>query len=486
MGEAKALLRALATLLVLVTLFMLPALLAALLLGETAIVFRAFGVPLILGLFFFLFVALSGRKGEKPRLSSRSGYLFVVLAWVGAATIGALPFYLSGSIPSWTDAFFESISGFTTTGASILSNIEAMPRSILLWRATTHWLGGMGIVVLTVAVFPLLGIGGRALLEAEAPGPQVDKFTARLSDTAKILWLIYLGLTLLQTVLLMFGGMDLLDALAHAFATMATGGFSTRNASIAAYNSPYIEWVIVVFMMLAGMNFGLHWKLLRGNLRAVARDTEFKTYLGIFTVATVLIAARLLSKTYYPAAGDALRYSAFQAASILTTTGFATADYLVWPALSQAGLFALMFIGGCAGSTGGGLKVGRIVTLFKMGKSEMKYLLNPQGVYGVYVDGRYLKKNIVYDISAMVFLFLISVIVSTIVVASGGYDIITSLTSTLASIGNIGPGFGAVGPALNYAPFPDYIKFWLSAMMLLGRLEIYTVLVLFTSAFWRR
>jgi len=452
--------------------------------GRTAL--SSFGAPVAAGGLLLLFAFLSGQKQGKVRLSPRSGYLFVVLSWLSAAALGSVPFVVSGAIPSWVDAFFESMSGFTTTGASILQNVEALPRSLLLWRATTHWLGGMGIVVLTVAVFPLLGIGGRALMEAEAPGPQVDRFTPRISDTAKILWLIYLGLTVLQTALLMFGGMDLIDAVSHAFATMATGGFSTRNASVGAYGSPYIDWVCTVFMILAGINFGIHWKLIRGDIRPILKDSELKTYLGIFLGAVALITVALLRKGSYPDAGTALRYAAFNASSILTTTGFATADYLAWPMLPQTVLFSLMFIGGCSGSTGGGLKVSRIVTLFKMGLSEMRYLLNPRGVYGVFVDGRYLKKNIVYDIAAMVYLFALSVVVSTLVVASGGYDILTSLTSTLACIGNIGPGFGLVGPAFNYSFFPGYIKAWLSFTMLLGRLEVYTVLVLFTRSFWRR
>jgi trk system potassium uptake protein len=484
--ELRSLLRALAALLSIVSAFMLPCMLAGFALGEGIEAMRAFLPGLIAGVLLLAFAIVAGMKKGKPRLSPRTGYLFVVLAWVLSAALGALPFMLSGAMGSFFDAYFESMSGFTTTGASILNDIEALPRSVLLWRATTHWLGGMGIVVLTVAVFPLLGIGGRALMEAEAPGPQVDKFTPRLSDTAKILWLIYFGLTVAQIALLLFGGMNLVDAVSHAFATMATGGFSTRNASVGAYDSAYIDWVVTVFMLLAGMNFALHFKFLRGDFRPFFRDTELKTYISIFLVATAYIAFGLYRSGRYGTGADALRYAAFHASSILTTTGFATADYLLWPNAAQAMLFALMFIGGCAGSTGGGLKVGRIVTLFKMGLSEMRYLLNPSGVFGVFLDGRYLKKNIVYDIAAMVFLFLVSVIASTLVVASGGYDIMTSLSSTLASLGNIGPGFGRVGPALNYSFFPDYIKAWLSFIMLLGRLEIYTVLVIFTKAFWKR
>lgn len=323
-------------------------------------------------------------------------------------------------------------------------------------------------------------------MEAEAPGPQVDKFTPRLSQTAKILWLVYLGLTMLLTVLLLFGGMSLIDALTHAFATMATGGFSTRNASVGAYGSTYVDVVLTVFMVLAGVNFSLHWNALRGDFRKVLADTELRVYLAIFAVASAVIVLDLRRAGVFASVGEAARYASFQASSILTTTGFATADYTLWPPLSQAMLFTLMFIGGCAGSTGGGIKVSRIVTLFKMGQSEMRYLLNPRGVYGVFLDGRHLKKNVVYDIAAMVFLYLVAAFVSTMFIAAGGYDILTSLSATMACLGNIGPGFSLVGPACNYGFMPGALKWWLSFAMLLGRLEVYTVLVLFTRSFWRR
>ena len=484
--EFRALISALAALLTVVAGFMGACLLAGVAMGEGLLPLRAFGAPILLGLGLLAFAVLSRKLGGKPYLSPRTGYLFVVLGWLFSALLGAMPFVLSGAIASPIDAFFESMSGFTTTGASILTEIESLPRSILLWRATTHWLGGMGIVVLTVAVFPLLGIGGRALMEAEAPGPQVDKFTPRISQTAKILWLIYLGLTVALAGLLMLGGMDLLEAVTHSFATMATGGFSTRNASVGAFGSAYIDVVITVFMFLAGMNFALHWRLLRGEFGNAFKDTELRVYAGIFLATAGLITFDLFKAGTYATGAEAGRFAAFQAASILTTTGFATADYSFWPPLSQALLFTLMFVGGCAGSTGGGVKVGRILTLFKMGLSEMRYLVNPQGIYGIFVNRVYLKKNIVYDIAAMVFLYLIAMFVSTLVVASAGFDLLTSLTATLASLGNIGPGFGRVGPALNYAFLPDHIKAWLSFMMLMGRLEVYTVLVLFTKAFWQR
>lgn len=482
--EYKALARSLSFLLAIVAFCMVFCLGAGLLLSEGAIALKSFGPPILAGIVLLSVVILSGR--ESVSLSPRAGYLFVTLAWVLSASLGAVPFLLSGSMAGISDALFESMSGFTTTGATILSDIEALPRCILLWRATTHWLGGMGIVVLTVAIFPLLGINGRALMEAESPGPQVDKFTPRLSQTASILWLIYLGLTVILVVLLLAGGMDLVDAVCHAFAAMATGGFSTKNASVAAFGSAYIDVVLTVFMVLAGINFSQYWKLLRGDLKTVATDSETRIYLLIFAAASVMIALNLRGQGMYASFADALRFASFQAATILTTTGSATADYLLWPNFSQAILFFLMFIGGCAGSTAGGIKVSRVITLFKMGLAEMKYLLNPRGIYGIFVNRRYMKKTIVYDIAAMVYLYIAYILISTLVVSAGGYDILTSLSATLATLGNIGPGFNLVGPVCNYGFFPAWLKLWFFFTMMVGRLEMYTVLVLFTRSFWKR
>ncbi|HRR02292.1 MAG TPA: TrkH family potassium uptake protein [Treponemataceae bacterium] len=482
--EARALFRAISVLLSIVALFMLACMLAGIFMGEATATIDIFTIPVVAGAFLFVLSLIVSSKSVE--LSQRSGYLFVVLSWIAAALLGAIPFYLAGFSLTPADAFFESMSGFTTTGSTILTDIEALPRSLLLWRATTHWLGGMGIVVLTVAVFPLLGISGRTLMEAEAPGPQVDKFTPRLSHTASILWLIYLCLTVILTILLMIGGMSWFDAVTHAFATMATGGFSTRNASVGAFDSAFIQIVITIFMILAGTGFTIHWRMLTGKRKEALKDHEWRTYIGIFAVSSILIWITLVRLGPDRLWTENLRHACFQVASILTTTGFATEDYLFWPAFAQTVLFTLMFIGGCAGSTAGGIKVGRAYTLFKMALSEMKYLLNPHAVYGIFVSGKYMHKKIVYDIAAMVYLFLGTALASTLVVSSAGYDILTSLTATLAAQGNIGPGFSLVGPALNYAFFPGWIKCWLSFIMLVGRLEVYTVLVLLTRAFWKR
>ncbi|MDQ7796627.1 MAG: potassium transporter TrkG, partial [Spirochaetia bacterium] len=324
----------------------------------------SFFIPAGVGLAFFLFMLFICRKDSKPFLTKRDGFLFVTLSWVFASAIGALPFVLSGYIPSYIDAFFETMSGFTTTGASILTNIEVLPRALLLWRATTHWLGGMGIVVLLVAILPTLGFSAIRVIEAEAPGPSIDRIAPHISSTAKVLWLIYLGLTVLEVLLLIIGGMTLFDAICHAFATMATGGFSPKNASVAYYDSGFVHAVITIFMFLAGMNFTLHYRLLSGNLRSILKDTEFRVYFAIFAISSVIIGVDLLVSGMYRNFGESLRFSSFQVSSILTTTGFATANFGQWPEVSQTILFFLMFIGGCAGSTGGGIKVIRIVVLF--------------------------------------------------------------------------------------------------------------------------
>ena len=408
------------------------------------------------------------------------------MSWLIAGLFGALPFYVSGAIPRFTDAFFETVSGFTTTGASILTDIESLPKALLFWRSLTHWLGGMGIVVLTVAILPLLGIGGMQMLKAEAPGPTLDKISPKITVTAKILWFIYLSLTVMETVLLMFGGMDLFDALTHTFGTMATGGFSPRSASVGYYNSAFIDVVITVFMMLAGMNFILYFKLLTGKVRDLARNTEMKAYIGIFAVATTGITVTLLRNGTCTGLGEGLRYAGFQAASILTTTGFVTADYELWPAFGQVILLTLMFIGGCAGSTGGGIKVVRIVTLVKQGITEMKYLAFPRGVFTVRIDGRAVRKHFIYNVTGFVILYVSFLFLTMLVTASSGENISTSLSTALATLGNIGPGFGTVGPTGNYALYPDYVKLFLSFAMIVGRLEVYTVLILFTSRFWKK
>ncbi|HOD14381.1 MAG TPA: potassium transporter TrkG [Spirochaetota bacterium] len=425
------------------------------------------------------------RKQRADALTTRDGFLMVTLSWVLVSVIGALPFFFSGCIPDYTDAFFETISGFSTTGASILTDVEALPRSMLFWRSLTHWLGGMGIVVLTVAILPLMGIGGLQLIQAESPGPTVDRLTPRITGTAKLLWFIYIGFTVAETLLLMLGGMDLFDALTHTFGTLGTGGFSPKNASVGHYNSAYIDGIITVFMLLAGINFSLHYRLLTGRLRPVYRDSELKAYLLIFAATTAVVAFSLYGDVF-PTAGECLRYASFQTASFLTTTGFATANFEAWPLLGQIMLFILMFVGGCSGSTGGGIKVMRLVILFKQAVNELKLLVHPRGIFTLKMSGGMVRKNIVYGVSGFFFLYAAVLLAVTVVVASAGHDITTSFTAALTTLGNIGPGFGKVGPVENFSFFEDYIKWTLSFAMLVGRLELYTVLVIFLPRFWRK
>ncbi|MCK5807658.1 TrkH family potassium uptake protein, partial [bacterium] len=433
----KAITRTLSFLLLIISIFMMIPLGVAVIYGEQHALF-SFALPIILSVVILLPTAYLLRN-VSMRLSTRDGFLVVTLSWIAASFFGSLPFVLSGAIPHFTDAFFETMSGFTTTGASILTNIEAVPKSILFWRSLTHWLGGMGIVVLTVAVLPILGIGGLQLLKAEAPGPTVDKITPRIAETAKVLWYIYLGMTVVETGLLMIGGMSLFDGLTHTFGTLATGGFSTRNSSVGAYNSAYIDAVITFFMVLAGMNFSLHFRFLTGNFKKLAVDTEMKVYLAIFAIATILISFSLYGKVYDSFA-TALRYASFQVASILTTTGYATTNFELWPPFAIIILFILMFIGGSSGSTGGGIKVVRIVTLFKQGINEMLYLIHPRGVFTLRLSGQPIKKDMVYAVSGFFMLYLLMLLTVTLIVAAAGYDITTSLTTALATVGNIGPG----------------------------------------------
>ncbi|MEW6527346.1 MAG: potassium transporter TrkG [Spirochaetota bacterium] len=418
-------------------------------------------------------------------LTTRDGFLLVTFSWISASIIGAFPFYISGSIPSYTDAFFETVSGFTTTGASILTDIESLPRSLLFWRSLTHWLGGMGIVVLAVAILPMMGIGGLQLIRAEAPGPTVDRISPRITKTAKTLWLLYIGFTFLETLLLMIGGMDLFDSLSHTFGTLATGGFSTKNASVGHFNSAYIDGVITVFMLIAGINFSLHYRLLTGRFKSLVRDTELKVYLLIFITSTTLIALSLYGTTYQTI-GECVRFASFQAASILTTTGFATADYEQWVPFAHTILFILMFVGGCSGSTGGGIKVVRLVILLKQALNEMKLLIHPRGVFALKISGNMVKKNIVYAVMGFFFLYIMILLVVTFVIAFDGHNITTSFSTALATLGNIGPGFANVGPTKNYLFYESYIKWVLSFAMIIGRLELYTVLVICIPHFWKR
>lgn len=423
---------------------------------------------------------------ENHPLGVRDGFLIVAMGWFFMALFGALPFFLSGAIPSVTDAFFESMSGFTTTGATILTEIEALPKALLWWRAFTHWIGGMGIIVLSLAILPLLGIGGMQLFKAEVPGPTADKLTPRVAGTAKILWLVYVGITLLEVMFLLFGGMDLFDAFCHSFATMATGGFSTRNASVGAYNSAYFDYVITIFMFIAGANFALHYKFIIKKFDVHWKDFEFRTYLFItLGFATVITVSNLLGGVYGNVS-DSVRYGLFQTVAINTTTGFGTADYELWTPLSQILIFGLMFVGGSAGSTGGGMKVIRLIIVAKQAMIELKKLINPQAVIPLRVGKRVIPKEVVYSVIGFFLLYVLLFVFISVLMTFFGMDLLTAAGASASCLGNIGPGLGNVGPTENYAFIPLVGKWILSIAMLVGRLEIYTVIVIFTRGFWSK
>ncbi|NJB66768.1 trk system potassium uptake protein TrkH [Desulfobaculum xiamenense] len=425
------------------------------------------------------------RDLDAPAMNHREGMAIVALGWIAAGIVGALPFWFAGTFPTFTDCVFESVSGFTTTGASVLTDIESVPRGLLMWRSLTHWLGGMGIIVLSLAILPFLGVGGMQLYKAEVPGPVPDKLKPRIKDTAMLLWKVYVFFTVVEVLLLLIGGMDLFESLCHTFGTMATGGFSTRNTSIAAYDSVYFDVVITVFMLIAGVNFSLHYQLLRGRPLVMWRDAEFRFFMGVFAVFTLVCAFSVWGRNY-DSFFESLRYAAFQVASIVTTTGYATADYELWAPLPQAMLLLLMFLGGCAGSTGGGIKCMRILLLLKHTYKELYRLIHPRAVTSVKLGGKTVPPEVMNSITGFFLLFLGLFIVSSFGIAAMGMDVVTSFASVVACIGNIGPGLGTVGPTENYAHFPLLGKWLLVFCMLLGRLEIYTVIILFIPEFWRK
>lgn len=437
------------------------------------------GITLLTGIVLFALNA-----GANRQIGKREGYLIVTFTWIITSFFGALPFWLSGDIPSFTDAYFETISGFTTTGASILTDIEAMPRDLLYWRSLTHWLGGMGIIVLSVAILPILGIGGMQLFMAEMPGVTYDKLHPRITATAKRLWAIYILLTILQFLLLWFGEMDWFDSLCHTFGTMATGGFSTRNNSMAAFG-PYSQYIVILFMFLAGTNFTLHYFALHGWFGKVAKNEEFRAYATIILVSLGIITFGL----YFNQQGNfeaTFRDALFTIVSILTTTGFVTVDYLQWPVLFWVIVFLLMFIGGSAGSTGGGIKVIRQMLLLKNSWMELRRAIHPNAVLPVKFNGKSVSLDIIYKVMAFFLMYVLIFAAGVLVLSALGIDFETAVGASIASLGNIGPGIGLVGPVFNYAFMPDAAKWVLGFLMLLGRLELFTVLMVFSPYFWRK
>ncbi len=450
--------------------------------GETAVI-PAFVIPMAASWLIVLGLNIPF-KTRKMKLTIRSTFVVVAFSWLFTSLFGALPLFFSGAIPSFTDAFYESVSGFSTTGATILSEVESLPRSINMWRCMTHWLGGMGIVALTVALLPLLGVGGFQLIKAETTGPEKGKITPKITTTAKFLWLIYFILTALQTALLLLCKMDFIDALSHAFATLGTGGFSTRNASIGAYQSGAIDAVCTVFMFLAGINFSLYYYVFMREFSEITANSEFKAYTA-FTVS-VAIALTLATRTFYGSWGSAFRYSSFQTATILTTTGFATADYTLWPPCAQFFILLLFFVGGSSGSTAGGVKVIRWVILLKQFKNETRKMLHPHGVFAIRLNGNAGRKAIVFNVAAFMVLYFLLVLITALAGAFAGLDLFSSFTASLSMVGNVGPAFGALGPSCNYGFLPPLLKWWYSFAMLAGRLELYTMIIFFLPDYWRK
>lgn len=426
-------------------------------------------------------------KMVKPagNLSRRDGFAIVGFGWLLVAALGALPIYLAGATPTYTDAFFESISGFTTTGATVITNLEAVSREVLLWRSLSHWLGGMGIILLSLAIFPILPTG-ITLFQAEVPGLTPERILPRLKQTAVVMWLIYTALSLLQLVALNLAGLPFFESLIHTLSTVSTGGFSSRDLSVQAFNDAKVEWVITVFMFLSGVNFTLYYRLLRGkSLRRSFAATEFKWYGIIILCAAAIIACSLMTSLGFSPA-TAARYSLFQAVSVCTTTGFASANFDAWPSLAKGVLFLLMFVGGCTGSTAGSLKVARVVLLFKYALRRIRQAARPRLVIQTRFGDTAVSDRVLHEILSLFFLYIALFLGGVLVVMGTGEEMLTAISAAAAAIGNVGPGFAGVGPATNYAHLQPLAKWALGFLMLAGRLEILTLLILFTPGFWRK
>lgn len=445
---------------------------------------RGFLLSIATTAFSGLFMMLIFRRSRRD-LTHREGFAIVAFGWISATFFGALPYLFTGSLASLTDACFEAASGFTTTGSTIFTDIQKHPYSVLFWRSLTQWLGGMGILLLSLAILPFLGVGGMQLYKAEVPGPTADKLRPRISQTARILWEVYILFSAAEVLTLLLGGMNLFDALCHTFSTMATGGFSPKNESIEFYRSPFLEYSITFFMFLAGANFALHYRFLKGNVKVLWRDTEFCFYTSVVLLATLFISLNLwlsIQKEFF----QAFRLAIFQVVSILTTTGFATADFEQWPPFSQYLLLTLMFIGGCAGSTGGAIKCVRIYILLKQGFQELRKLIHPRAVLPVKLGGKVISPDTLSGIWGLFFLYLLIFSMASLALSMLGSDFLTSVSAVAATLGNVGPGLGTVGPTENFAHLSVAAKWILIACMLLGRLEIYTLLVLLIPEFWKK
>lgn len=459
---------------------LIPSLIISLFTGGKDLLAFAYSILLLLLIGF----PMTKVSVKTKRIKARDALLIVTLGWVFASFFGALPFVFSSSIPSLVDAFFETVSGFTTTGATLLSDIEVLPKGILFWRSFTHWIGGMGILVLTIAILPAIGVGGYQIFKAESPGPITDKLVPKIKDTAKILYTLYLGLTILQTALLCFGGMSLFESLIHTFGTVGTGGFSSRNSSVGAFKSSYIVFVIAIFMIASGINFPLYYEIIKGRWKNVIKNSELKLYLGIIGISTILITLNLYGKVY-SSFFETFKHALFQVSSIITTTGYSTTDFNKWTDFSKGILFLLMFVGGSAGSTGGGIKVIRLLIMGKLVKREILKQLHPRAFIPIKLNGKITQSDVVVSVTSFFFLYMVIFALSTLLISLEGIDFFSSASAVAATLGNIGPGFEMVGPTQNFGFFSPLSKILFSLLMLFGRLELFTVFLFFVPEFWK-
>jgi len=479
----KLIFRLLSSILLVEAAAMVPSLLVSLYFGDGDAM--AFILTMLLLLVLGLPVYILS-KPPNTNLRAREGFLVVPLAWLLLSIFGALPFVISGMIPNFADALFESVSGFTTTGATIMTNVMNQPRGMMFWRSFTHWVGGMGVLVLTLALLPKMSGRTAHLVKAESPGPTMSKLLPRMGDTAKVLYLLYGLLTAIMLVVLMLCGMNFYDASIHAMGTAGTGGFSNYGASIAGFNSPLIEWVVTLFMLLFGVNFALYYKLLRGDWREMKNNEELRWFLGIFAGLALIITLIILPQ-FEGSFFTALRYSSFQLASIMSTTGYATADFNLWPIAARMLIFFGMFLGGCAGSTAGGIKIIRVGLLIKQGLREVRRVFQPRKVQVVRFEGKAVEESVLHQVCVFFFMYLALIIFGGMVLGFNGlYDFETNFTAALTCVSNVGPGLGAVGPAGNFAGYSDFSKVFCSLLMLAGRLEIFPILALFHPAMWRK
>lgn len=435
-----------------------------------------------------LFIFSYSLKKLNPRtkyLQLREGFIIVALSWIALSVFGAMPFYFSGYFESYIDCFFEAVSGFTTTGASILSDIEVLPKGILFWRSFTHWIGGMGILVFALAIMPKMNGSAVSLLKAESPGPNPGKIVPKIKDSAKIMYIMYLALTIIQIILLIIFGMPVFDSFIHSFGTAGTGGFSCMNLSMGAYNDVPVEIVTTIFMILFGINFNVYFYILNKNFKQFFKNEEVRLYLGIIFISTLVIAIDIVGM-YQNSWSEAFRHSSFQVATIITTTGFSTTDFNLWPTLSKVIIIILMFLGANAGSTGGGIKTVRILLLFKKLKVELAKIIHPRVVNTVKSEGKTVDSNIMHSIMQFFFIYIVFIVLGTLLISVDNYDIETTVTAVISAVSNIGPGLGLVGPTSNFSIFSKFSKMVLSFCMLAGRLEFLPMLLIFMPSIWKK